>query len=77
MRLKAEHIAYQQQQATVQKKLQEEILLREESAKKNVTKYIKEKQKNVRKREVWYDIHDILKCIAKYFLCNHFKRISY
>ena len=52
MRLKAEHIEYQQQQATMQKKLQEEILLKEEGAKKNVVKYMKEKQKNVRKREV-------------------------
>ncbi|EDV22569.1 uncharacterized protein TRIADDRAFT_58934 [Trichoplax adhaerens] len=51
MRLKAEHIEYQQQQATMQKKLQEEILLKEEGAKKNVVKYIKEKQKSVRKRE--------------------------
>jgi hypothetical protein len=51
-RLRDEHIQYQQQLSDVQRKRQEDILVREEMAKKNVMERLKERRKALMRREV-------------------------
>ncbi|XP_033640408.1 uncharacterized protein LOC117300735 [Asterias rubens] len=50
-RLRDEHIAFQQQEAVLGRRRQEDILLREEKAKSHVTKMMKEKRKALSRRE--------------------------
>ncbi|XP_072175940.1 uncharacterized protein [Diadema setosum] len=50
-RLRDEHIAYQQQEAQLARKRQEDILFKEEKAKRHVTDVMKEKRKELAKRE--------------------------
>ncbi|XP_072021333.1 uncharacterized protein [Amphiura filiformis] len=50
-RLRDEHIAYQQQEAILARKRQEDILLREERAKRHVTKTMKDKRKELARME--------------------------
>ncbi|XP_038052469.1 uncharacterized protein LOC119725181 [Patiria miniata] len=50
-RLRDEHIAFQQQEAVLARRRQEDILLREEHAKGHVTKLMKEKRKALSRRE--------------------------
>ncbi|XP_022101493.1 uncharacterized protein LOC110985071 [Acanthaster planci] len=50
-RLRDEHIAFQQQEAILARRHQEDILLREEKAKGHVTKIMKEKRKALSRRE--------------------------
>ncbi|XP_028404973.1 uncharacterized protein LOC114527499 isoform X2 [Dendronephthya gigantea] len=49
--LRDEHIQYQQQLSDIQRKRQEDILVREELAKKNVMERLKERRKALRRRE--------------------------
>ena len=51
-RLRDEHIAYQQQQAKVQRERQEDLLMRESKAKKEVMKVMRVKRKRLQQREV-------------------------
>ena len=51
-RLRDEHIAYQQQQAKVQRERQEDLLMREAKAKKEVMKVMRAKRKRLQQREV-------------------------
>ena len=51
-RLREEHIQYQQQQGQLQRKRLEDILVREELAKKNVMQRLKERRKALMRREV-------------------------
>ncbi|CAH3160843.1 unnamed protein product [Porites lobata] len=50
-RLRDEHIAYQQQQAKVQRERQEDLLMREAKAKKEVMKVMRAKRKRLQQRE--------------------------
>ena len=51
-RLRDEHIAYEQQQAKVQRERQEDLLMREAKARKEVMRVMREKRKHVQQREV-------------------------
>ena len=51
-RLRDEHIAYQQQEAKVQRERQEDILMREAKARKEVMRVMREKRKRLQQREV-------------------------
>lgn len=61
-RLRDEHIAYQQQQAKVQRERQEDLLMREAKAKKEVMKVMRAKRKCLQQREV--------SKVAKIFVCS-------
>ncbi|XP_078356558.1 uncharacterized protein LOC144641416, partial [Oculina patagonica] len=50
-RLRDEHIAYQQQQAKTQRERQEDILMREAKARKEVMRVMREKRKRLQQRE--------------------------
>ncbi|XP_077989963.1 uncharacterized protein LOC144444426 [Glandiceps talaboti] len=50
-RLRDEHIAYQQQEMLLAKRRQEDIALKEEVAKRHVTQVMKEKRRELQKRE--------------------------
>lgn len=51
-RLRDEHIAYQQQEAKVQRERQEDLLMREAKARAEVMKVMREKRKRLQQREV-------------------------
>ena len=59
-RLRDEHIAYQKQEAQVQKEQLQELLHKEEQAKKEVSRVAKAKKKAIEKQEVRIGIFDIL-----------------
>ena len=50
--MRDEHIAFQQQQNKMQRIRQEEIVQREEHAKKHVMSVLKEKSKRIQRKEV-------------------------
>ncbi|XP_068706194.1 uncharacterized protein [Montipora foliosa] len=50
-RLRDEHIAYQQQEAKVQRERQEDLLMREAKARKEVMRVMREKRKRLQQRE--------------------------
>ena len=52
MRLRDEHITYQEQEAAVARRRHQEIVLREETAKRKIARDLKEKRKEIKKREV-------------------------
>ena len=55
-RLRDEHIQYQQQLSDIQRNRQEDILVREGLAKKNVMERLKERRKALMRREVRHKI---------------------
>lgn len=50
--LRAEHVAYQEQQAKLQMERQLQLCQQEEAAKKNVTDTLKQKRQKLRQKEV-------------------------
>lgn len=50
--MRDEHIAYQQQEAKVQRERQEDLLMREAKARGEVMKVVREKRKRLQQREV-------------------------
>lgn len=51
-RLRDEHIAYQQQQAKVRRERQEDLLMREAKARREVMGVMRERRKRLQQREV-------------------------
>lgn len=51
--LRAQHVAYQEQQAKLQMERQLQLRQQEEAAKKNVTKTLKQKRENLKQKEVF------------------------